>query len=121
MKYLLLLLFFCSMSVHAHFYDWTKEQKNWYLASNVAIIADWTTTRNMTRRYDEGFRERNFILGDRPSTQRLDLYFTGYLIGHYLLADYLQGERRLGYLKIVTFVELAAVGNNLSVGLRLRF
>lgn len=120
MRCLLLLLFLCWGSASAND-EWTKEQKNWYIASNVAIIADWATTRNMTRRYDEGFTERNFILGDRPSLQRLDLYFTGYLIGHYFLTDYLQGDTRLKYLKIVTFVEFGAVGNNLSVGLRLRF
>lgn len=101
--------------------NWTQEQKNWYVASNLALVADWATTRNMTRRYDEGYYERNIILGKQPSTQKLDLYFITYLVSHYFVTDYFKNENRILYLQMVTAVESAAVANNLSIGLKIRF
>ena len=115
-----IVLMFCS-AVNAGWEDWTAEQKKWYVASNIMLVADWTTTRDLTRRYDEGYRELNPVLGSRPSTQKVDLYFVSYLIGHYFLTDYLQGRNREIYLYTITGVEGAAVANNLNVGLRLRF
>jgi hypothetical protein len=120
-RWLATILLFFSTAVNAGWQDWTSEQRQWYIASNVLLLADWSTTRDMTRRYDEGYRELNPILGSRPSTDKLDLYFITYLIGHYFLTDYLQGRNREIYLYTITGVEGAAVANNLNIGLRLRF
>ncbi len=120
-RWLVSMLLFFSSTVNAGWQDWTDEQKRWYVASNVLLLADWSTTRDMTRRYDEGYREINPILGSRPSTDKLDLYFVTYLIGHYFLTDYLQDRNREIYLYTITAVEGAAVANNLNIGLRLRF
>ena len=122
MKSLLVsLLLLCCSTAHASWTTWTAEQRQWYMASNVMLLADWATTRDMTRRYDEGYYERNIILGKRLSTQELDLYFVSSLVGHYFMTDWLSSKNRDIYLKAVTFVEGAAVANNLSIGLRLRF
>ncbi len=122
MRYIILsILLLLSFNVNAGWEDWTLDQKRWYVASNVLLVADWSTTRDMTRRYDEGYRELNPLLGSRPSTNKLDLYFVTVLIGHYFMTDYLQGRNREIYLYTVTGVEGAAVANNLNIGLRLRF
>ena len=115
-----LVLLFCTPSF-ATGSEWTAEQKSWYVASNILLLADWATTRDMTRRYDEGYYERNLILGRRPSTRQVDLYFVTYLVGHYFLTDYLQGRNREIYLYTVTGIEGIAVSNNLNIGLKLRF
>jgi hypothetical protein len=101
--------------------DWTAEQKNWFLASNAAMLGDWATTRNMTRRYSEGYWERNPLLGRHPTAQQVDLHFATWMIANYFIADYFKGSNRTLYLKIVTGVESAMVINNLSIGLRLEF
>ena len=82
-----LLLCFSNL-VNAQWSTWTPEQRQWYVASNVMLLADWSTTRDMTRRYDEGYYERNIILGKRPSRDELDLYFFSVLIGHYFMTDW---------------------------------
>lgn len=120
-KLLVCICLLFSPLVKAGWEDWTEEQKKWYLASNIMLVADWSTTRDMTRRYDEGYREYNPILGPKPGTNKLDLYFVTVLIGHYFLTDYLQGRNREIYLYTITGVEGAAVANNFNVGLRLRF
>lgn len=106
---------------NAQWNSWTAEQRQWYLASNVLLMADWATTRDMTRRYDEGFRERNILLGHQPSRDKLDLYFVTVLVGHYFATDWLSSKNRDIYLMGITVIEGAAVANNLSIGLRLRF
>ena len=122
MKNLLCCILLCiSFDVNAGWQDWTPEQRQWYVASNVLLVADWSTTRDMTRRYNEGYRELNPVLGPKPSTDKLDLYFVTVLIGHYFLTDYLRGRDREIYLYTITGIEGAAVANNLNIGLRLRF
>ncbi len=118
---LMTILLVFSGHVNAGWQDWTEEQRRWYMAANIVTLADWATTRDMTRRYNEGYRELNPILGSRPSTSRLDLYFVTVLIGHYFVTDYFKGRDREIYLYTITAVEGAAVANNLNIGLRLRF
>lgn len=122
MKYIIcwLVLLYCTSSF-AGGSDWTPEQRSWYVASNIMLLADWTTTRDMTRRYDEGYHELNPLLGTRPNTRRVDLHFVTALVAHYFITDYLQGRDREIYLYTITAVEGAVVANNLNIGLRLRF
>jgi hypothetical protein len=121
MKTILALLFAVFSHAAQAWDSWTPEQRRWYMASNAMLVADWAITRDMTRRYHEGYYERNIVLGRYPSRDRLDLYFVSALIGHYFIADSLSNDWRTVYLQVVTAVEAGAVANNLSIGLRLRF
>jgi hypothetical protein len=121
MKYLLALIITLYSVPGLTWSDWTPEQRNWYVASNVAIMADWSTTRDLSRRYHEGYHEINPVLGRRPSTSEVDQYFIGAIIAHYFIADWLPNQHRTFYLKTVTVVEGALVAHNLSIGLHLRF
>jgi hypothetical protein len=121
MKYLLALMLSLSTVPALAWSHWTAEQRAWYMASNVAIVADWSTTRDLSRRYHEGYHEINPVLGRRPSTREVDRYFVGALIAHYFVADWLPDQHRTFYLQTVTVVEGALVAHNLSIGLRLRF
>ena len=116
-----ILLMFSTSTVSAAWQDWSQEQQRWYVASNIDLLADWATTRDLSRRYDEGYYERNVLLGRRPSTSTVDLYFVTGLIAHYFITDWVRDSNRTMYLKIVTAVEAGAAANNISIGLRLRF
>jgi len=120
MKFIFSLLLLSS-SAMATYSEWTDEKKNWFIASNVAILADWTTTRNLTRRYDEGFYETNKILGKYPSTDKVNGYFVGVLGLNYLLAEYLPKpyDEHVLIINTVTFGS-AAINNN-QLGLKFKF
>ena len=117
--FLIVLLLFSTTVSAADFALWTQEQKNWYIASNVMLALDWGTTRDISKNRE--YTEVNPLLGKYPSTSRVNNYFLGYFIANYLIASNLSSENRTNYLKIVTTLEFMAVGNNLALGLRVRF
>jgi hypothetical protein len=122
MKTLLLsLLLTLPLQSFAHINDWTQEQKNWYIAANVLILADWATTRNMSKRYDEGYHESNTLfLNKHPSSGRIDGHFLTVLAANYFIADSL-GKHRTLYLQAYTIKQAHTVSNNLSLGLQIKF
>jgi len=122
MKTLLLFLFLMFPFVtFASMEDWTEEQKKWYIASNVVILADWATTRDLSRRYHEGFHETNPFMGRYPSTKRVDHHFLTVLVAHYFVTDILSSKNRTIYLQFFTIGQASIVANNLNLGLRIRF
>lgn len=120
MKFFCLILLLVSSTTNAaDFNIWTQEQKNWYIASNVMLALDWGTTRDISKNRE--YTEVNPFLGKNPSTSRVNNYFLGYFITNYLIASNLSSENRTTYLKMVTTLEFMAVGNNLALGLNIRF
>ena len=115
------LLFLLPVSVYAGFNDWTQEQQNWYVVSNLVTLADWATTRDLTRRYHEGYHENNRFLGQYPTRQRVDQHFLTVLVAHYFVADSLSSRNRTLYLQVFTISQTAVVANNLRIGLNIRF
>lgn len=113
-----------SLSSHAGYNDWKDEDKKLFIASNMAIALDWATTRDMSKRYNEGYREVGPIVkaigGEQPKTSTVDLYFIARLAANYLLADYLT-EYKKPYLIMTTVTHTAAGVNNLSIGLKVNF
>ena len=121
MKIILLsIIFLFTSHAHAQWSTWTDDEQRMFVASNIAIVADWATTRDITRRYDEGYYEKNMILGPYPSKDRVDLYFIGLLVSNYYLADY-TNKYRFYYLTLRTATHGHAAINNVNIGIRLRF
>jgi hypothetical protein len=108
-------------SAQADMSDWTNEQKGWYAAGVIFIVTDWATTRDLSRRYHEGYHEVNPILGRQPSTRQVDQYFALSLLTHYLIADHLSSKNRTIYLKVVTVGQAAVTAHNLNIGLKIKF
>ena len=119
-KFFLFLIVFANLSF-AETPAWTSEQQAWGTAAGALLLADWATTRNGTRRWDEGYYENNVLLGSHPSTGRVDLYFLVAIIPAVYLASDAFPEHRTLILQIVSGLELAAVGNNLRIGWKLSF
>jgi len=124
MKTLLLSLLLISTSVLAEDRRWTQKEIALGTLSTSLYLMDWATTKDMTRRYDEGFHERGPLVkelfGDRPTGKQIDAYFAVVIPGHLILADKFP-EHRQFILKTAIAVELLTVINNRSVGLHFRF
>ncbi len=118
------LLALLSLSSHAGYSDWKEEDKKLFIASNFAIALDWATTRDMSKRYNEGFYEKGLILksigGEQPKTSTVDLYFIARLATNYFLADYLT-EYKKPYLIMTTITHTGAGINNIGIGLKVNF
>jgi hypothetical protein len=123
-KLLLSLLLLISTSALAEDRPWTQKEIALGTLSTSLYLMDWATTKDMTRRYDEGFHERGpFVkafFGDRPTGKQVDAYFAVVIPGHLMLADKFP-EHRQFFLKMVIAVELLTVINNRSVGLHFKF
>ena len=120
MKKILLLLIVFANFAWAETPAWTQEQQMWGATAGTLLLADWATTRYATRHWNDGYYERNVFLGDRPSTDRLDLYFLVIIPVAFLIADTFP-EHRTFFLQTITGLELLAVGNNLRIGWKISF
>jgi len=114
----ILFLFFNIASAEPR--EWTNNEKVWGATAGVLLLSDWATTRNMTHRYNEGYYERNPLLGTQPTANRVNLYFLTVTPVVFLAADYF-GDYRKGILQATSVIELIMVGNNLRIGLHFQF
>ena len=119
-KLLALVLLLVSTLTWADNRSWSESETTWGVVTANLIMLDYATTRDMSRRYNEGYREYNPILGQHPSTGQVDLYFVTAGLATWLIADNLD-EYRKPFLQAVSALELVCVGNNLRIGLRVRF
>ena len=111
----LILLLFTTTS-QADWQDWKDRDRALFVASQLAITADWATTRYASRHWDQ-FRstsqESNIFLGPYPSTAKVDLYFIGLLVSNYYITDWMPNNNyRTFYLGVRTYVHGQAAHNN---------
>ena len=99
---------------------WSTEEKAWLGTAAAFTITDWATTRDLSRRYREGYHENNPILGKHPSTGRVDLYFVGAGLIGYAIADNLD-RNRTTFLQMWTGVSIFYTNRNLNLGLKMKF
>jgi hypothetical protein len=117
----LLLLLLLPVYAQADYADWDKYDKELFWMSTTAIALDHLTTRDLASRYDEGYRERNPLLGKHPDKDTVDLFFLVNYVTHYYLTDYFQGDNRPVYMMVRLVVNGAASINNFNIGLGVRF
>ena len=108
------------LNLSAQAREWTDEERLWAVASVAVTTADWATTRDMSRRYNQGYYEHNPLLGAHPNTAKVDRYFAVSIPLILVVADQLDDYRK-PWLISVTALEAIVVGNNLRIGLRLNF
>jgi hypothetical protein len=118
--FIIAVVLFFSAAVQAETRLWTDEEQNWAIAATVFSLADWATSRNMTKRYNEGYYEQNPFLGKHPSTAHMDRHFAIGIPLILLIADNLD-EYRKPWLIGVTGVEAVVSANNLRLGLKIQF
>jgi hypothetical protein len=110
-----------SLNTYADSREWTNEEKLWGAAAGILLLADWSTTHNMTQRYNEGYYEKyNLLLSPTPSAGAVNLYFLTVTPAVFLAADYF-GNYRKEILQATSLIELIMIGNNLRIGLKIQF
>ena len=85
-----------------------------------AMAVDWGQTRYIAKHPGLHF-ERNPLLGEHPSTSRVDAFFIGTAISAYLIADALPTRYRKLFLGGVAVVHIVCVTNNYGLGIRVDF
>jgi hypothetical protein len=121
MKVVLLFFLFFINPAYA-WSDWDSTDKTLFVASSVAMTADWATTRYAARSdWPGGLYEINPILGKYPHQDKVDLYFVALLVSNYFIADYLKGDMRRWYLTIRIASHGQAANNNINLGMEIRF
>lgn len=99
---------------------WTQEERAWGYAAGAMLLGDWLTSRNMTKRYNEGYYERNPFLGSHPTTAQVNRHFMISVPLIFLIADNWESQRK-HWLMGVTVIEAAYLANNLSIGLKIQY
>ena len=114
------LLLLLSLQTQAQTREWSDEEKAWGAVTGTLLLADWSTSQNMSHRYNEGYYERNLLLGQHPSSNAISLHFLIATPLIFLAADQFP-EYRKTILQATSLVELIVVGNNLRLGLHFQF
>lgn len=99
---------------------WTQEERAWGYAAGAMLLGDWLTTRNMTKRYNEGYHEMNPLLGRHPTTAQVNRHFAISIPLIFLIADNWESQRK-HWLMGITIIEATAFANNLSIGLKIQY
>ena len=122
----LLLFFVLIKSSHAEWENWKEQDRYLFVASEVAMMADWATTRYGVRHFKDthyNYYETNFMLGKYPSMKTVDIYMTTMLVSNYYIADWIpdKDNYRSFYLGFRTLDHGLAARHNLQFGWHLRF
>ena len=120
----LVLLLLLPLASHA---QWTTEQQRLATATAVLFVVDYGQTRDLIYRQQHRdcsggcYQEQNPILGKRPSRGKVNTYFLLAPLATYLVLDNIDSNSRTWALRVLTAIEVGAVGNNVHLGLSVRF
>jgi len=115
-----------SSSANAFCSNLPEEDRALFIASNLAIAADWQTTKDISRRLDEGYYEKGpivkYLIGSHPTPARVDSYFAArFFINYYIACKLDSPQYKNVYLWATTLSHGYAANNNYRIGLRIRF
>jgi|SRR5262245_53699158 len=89
-------------------------------ATLAALAVDWGQTRYIAKNTHR-YNETNPMLGATPSVGKVDTYFVGAMVGTVALAHVLPSDWRTLFLSGVLAVEIGAVSQNRSIGIKMAF
>ncbi len=97
---------------------WTTPDKALAAAFQVLNLADWAQTRQAARR-PELYQEKgsNWLIGDHPSTGKVNLLMAAAALGQPLIADRLSGPWRDIFQALTIGGKATTVNNNRQLGL----
>lgn len=102
---------------------WDKTELTLASIFTITTIVDWGQTRDIvkTNHKEIKYRETNLYLGENPSMSKVDTYMPLAIITSLTAAHYLPKKYRKALLFGLSLLELNALRNNHSLGLRVKF
>jgi len=99
---------------------WSKADLGREIAFGTLLAVDWSQTREIAA-HPELYSEHNPILGEHPSSGRVDIYMIAAGALHFAIANWLPGDWRAAWQWGGIVIELGAVRNNYLIGIRAPF
>jgi hypothetical protein len=99
--------------------EWTAADVARQITVQTLLAVDWSQTITTSR--DPGLTEVNPILGEYPSSGRVDKYFAAWMVAHPLISHILPATMRRHWQHAALVVQAGAVGNNINLGIRMNF
>lgn len=116
----LFLLFSLFISTPAFADDWSKADTQREVAYQMFLGVDWAQTRYVARNPDK-FIERNPILGDHPSVDKVDAHFVLSGLAHYGISRALDEKWRKRFQYVTVAFQGAVVARSVHIGVGIRF
>lgn len=99
--------------------EWTNTDTAMQTLYSGLRVADWNQTLQIEDRDD--LSEANKFLGEHPSKDEVNLYFTSTLLGHYYIAKKLSQPYRVYWQMLFIIPQFGTIKNNYRNGLRINF
>ena len=100
--------------------DWTSADTVAQGAVTALLIADWGQTRYIALN-PQDWHEKNSLLGEHPSSGKVNDYFAAAIVGHAAISYLLPKDLRHGWQYVWIGIEANTVQNNRSLGIRMQF
>lgn len=114
---LIIFLFLIPSTIYAD--EWTRFDTGMQLIYSGLHIADWNQTLQIVK--SDKHKEANKILGEYPSKDQINLYFSATFLAHYYIARKLKKPYRTYWQTIWIYREYDAVNHNRKIGLNINF
>ena len=115
-KSLIFILFFL-LPVDGRTDEWKKEDIALQGVYTTLHLIDWSQTLKI--RKSKNSEEGNHYLGSRPSRSKVNTYFAGTLIGHYLIAKWLDEPWRKVWQSFWIGRQYSAINHNKRDGFKI--
>lgn len=110
--------------VNSYSKEWSDTELVLGSVATTMYVADWATTRNMTKRYHENFEEKGPVVkglfGEHPTTRQVDGYFAVLIPSVLFAADSFPQHRKLILVSVIV-AEALVVRNNIKIGMKFDF
>ncbi len=100
--------------------EWSKADVGRELAFGTLLAVDWAQTREIAA-HPERYDEHNPILGQHPSSGRVDAYMIAAGALHFGIANLLSGDWRSAWQWGGIVIEAGAIGSNYLIGIGVPF
>ncbi len=99
---------------------WTKTNISLEIAYQGLHLIDFSQTLQIVDNPDR-YWERNPLLGEHSSRERVCLYFMGVAFGHLLISHFLKEPYRTAWQSMTIVIVLPVIAGNFNIGLGFKF
>uniref|UniRef100_A0A6M3L3N3 Uncharacterized protein n=1 Tax=viral metagenome TaxID=1070528 RepID=A0A6M3L3N3_9ZZZZ len=120
-------IIFCFLFLSIFIYSSTHASDKWTITNTVLEISsqtlrfiDFKQTLQIAENPDK-YSERNPLLGEHPSKEKVYLYFISGAIGHFMISYFLPEPYRTAFQASNIVLTLPVIAGNFQIGLGVRF